>query len=140
MRKIILLLCCVITLDSCSSDDDGGVVNSNQFVGQFSATMDAGIQNGVPVNVNISESNNRFNIVISGANIEPNIVLTGLLVNDTIILDDCTNLCYQGDGNITESGLVEVISGKRTITFGVYFPEDGDTASDAILFTVEEKL
>lgn len=65
---------------------------------------------------------------------------TGTLTGDTIILDGCTNLCYQGDGNITDSGLVEVLSGKRTITFGVYFPEDGDTASDAILFTIEEKL
>ncbi|WP_282085149.1 hypothetical protein [Aquimarina algiphila] len=140
MKKIILLLCSVIVLNSCGSDDDGGVANSNQFIGQFSATMDAGIQNGVPVDVNISESDRGFNIRVSGAIIEPDIVLTGLLVDDTIILDGCTNLCYQGDGNVTDSGLVEVLSGKRTITFGVYFPEDGDTASDAILFIVEEKL
>lgn len=140
MRKIILLLCCVITLNSCGSDDDGGSVNSNKFVGQFSATMDAGIQNGVPVDVNISESDGGFNIKISGSTIEPDIVLTGLLVDDTIILNGCMNLCYQGDGNVIDSGLVEVLSGKRTITFGVYFPEDGDTASDAVLFTVEEKL
>jgi hypothetical protein len=140
MKKIILLLCLAIAFNSCSSDDNGGSINNNQFVGNFSATMDAGIQNGVPVDVNISESDGRFNIRISGATIEPDIMLIGLLVSDTIILDGCTNLCYQGDGNVTDSGLVEVISGKRTITFGVYFPEDGDTASDAIFFNVEEKL
>ncbi|WP_299222206.1 hypothetical protein [uncultured Aquimarina sp.] len=140
MKKIILLVSCVVTINSCSSDDSSNSVNSNQFTGSFSAVMDAGIQNGVPVEVTISESNRMFNVRITGANIEPDIVLTGKSFEDVIILDECTDLCYQGDGNITDAGLIEIISGKRTIFFGVYFPEDGDNASDAILFTVEEKL
>tara|TARA_R110002049_G_scaffold268752_1_gene445479 strand:+ start:5772 stop:6188 length:417 start_codon:yes stop_codon:yes gene_type:complete len=137
MKQLFYLSLVTFFLFSCSSDDsDKG--SSSKFSGNFSAKMSGGFQNGIPVNVNITENDEVFKILITGKDVDPDIVLTGLLVSDIIRIDGCTNKCYQGDGNITNIGFVEISSGKRIITFGVYFPDDGDTESDAYFIEIEE--
>lgn len=137
MRHLFYLPLITLFLFSCSSSNDNDT-SSSQFVGNFSARMSGGLQNGIPVNVTITENDEVFTIRITGQDIDPDIVLTGLLVSDIIRIDGCTNKCYQGDGNITNIGFVEISSGKRKITFGVYFPDDGDTESDAYFIEIEE--
>lgn len=138
MKQYFLYVLLAVFTIGCSSDDGNGDTSSSEFTGSFSARLDGGIQNGIPVTVNISESSGDFTIRISGNDIDPDIVLTAIQITDILSIDACTDMCYQGDGNITNSGLVEIDNGKRRIFFGVYFPEDGNDESDAIFIEVEE--
>ena len=137
MKQLFFYALLTIFIVGCSSDDSDDN-SSGTFTGTFDARLSGGFQNGVPATVNISQSNDDFIISIDGDDINPTIVLTAIQDSDVLRINPCSNMCYQGDANITDSGLVEIDNGKRRIIFAVYFPDFDPDETFALHIEVEE--
>lgn len=147
MKKILIHFLLITLLISCKKEvADAPSNNTNQnntvkdFTGKYVAYISAGVKIDVPCNVEFKSNGNIRTISISGNEIKPTIVLTGIYnaTSQKILIDNCTNLCYQGDSNISSGGFAEYRDNKLYIKFNVYDPEY-DSDGDGFDYVVKEK-
>ena len=114
-----------------SGTTNSGNTNTNttqdKFVGEYDCTY-----NGVePAKVVITESSGVYSIYCESDIITEH-TFTATLSYDTefLIIDECTNFCYNGDYHVNDNGIVDFTNGKLRVKYQVY-DEEAVSPNDA---------